>query len=128
AREPTVLVHRAISQNLEILLRVPGRRLGIIERESETHALHRYLRNTVDLFWLRQTGRFENGWSNISAMSELTAQTALVRNAFWPTNHHRVTNPAEMRCYLFAPLKRRVPRPCPCCRVMRRHVGASPFV
>src|SRR4029077_18396308 len=96
AREPAVLVHRAVSQNLEILLRVPGGCLGIIERESETHALHRHLLDAVDLFWLRQAGRFEDGWSNICAMSELTAHTALVRNAFWPTNHHRVTNTAEM--------------------------------
>src|SRR5204863_8090978 len=85
AREPAVFVHRAVSQNLEILLRVPGGCLGIIEREGETHALHWHLLDAIDLFWLRQAGRFEDGRSNIRAMSELTAQTALVRNAFRPT-------------------------------------------
>src|SRR6266498_1427599 len=31
ARNPAILVHAAISENLEILLRVPRRRIGIVE-------------------------------------------------------------------------------------------------
>ena len=49
-----------------------------------------------DLRGFGQADRFKNSRCDICAMSELTAHTALVRNAFWPTNHHRVTNTAEM--------------------------------
>src|SRR5262249_48541241 len=70
-REPAVLVHRAVSQNLEILLVVAGGCFGIIERESETHPVHRHLWQAIDLVWRRQAGGFENSWGNISAMGEL---------------------------------------------------------
>src|SRR5437667_10012926 len=61
-------------------------------------------------------------------MSKLTAHTALVFNAFWPRDHHGITNAPEMRRYLLTPFKWRVASPRPCCRVMRSHVRAAPFV
>src|SRR5207302_11001402 len=64
----------------------------------------------------------------IGAVSELTAHTALVFDAFRPRDHHGVTNTAEMRRYLLTPFKRRVASPRPGCRVMRSHVRATPFV
>ena len=104
------------------------RRLGVIERKTETHAMHGHLWDAVNLFWLGQTGRFKDGRRNIGAMSKLTAHTALVFNAFWPRDHHGITNAAEMRRYLLTPFKWRVASPRPCCRVMRSHVRAAPFV
>src|SRR5262249_14260551 len=124
---PAVLVHRAVSQNLEILLRVSGGCFGIIEGESKTYAVHRHLWDAIDLIWRRQVRRFKDSRCDIGAMSELTAHPSLIRDAFWPTNYHRVTNTPKMRCDLFAPLKRRVVSPCTSRRVIRRHVGASPF-
>src|SRR5207247_9791508 len=57
ACEPAVFVHRAVSENLEILLGVTGGRVGVIEREYKTHAVHWHLGDTVDLLWRRQAGR-----------------------------------------------------------------------
>ena len=89
--------------------------------------MHRHLRDTIDLLWFGQAGRFKNSRCDIRAMSELTAHTAFVFNAFWPRDHHRVTNAAESRGHLLSPLKRRVASPRPCRCVMRIHVRAAPF-
>jgi hypothetical protein len=58
ARDPAVFVYRAISENFEILLRVPRRRFGIVERVEKTHAVHWHLCDAVDFLWLWQTGGF----------------------------------------------------------------------
>src|SRR5206468_11567698 len=105
AGEPAVLIHRAVSQNLEILLRMSRWRFGVIEREKKTHAVHRHLWHAIDLLWFGQAGRFKNSRCDICTMSELTAHTAFVSNAFWPRDHHRVTDAAESRRHLLSPLE-----------------------
>src|SRR6059058_884026 len=84
ARNPAVLIHRAVSQNLEILLRVSRWRFGIIERRKKTYAMHRHLCDAVNFLRLRQAGGFQNGWRDVGTVSELAAQTAFLLNAFGP--------------------------------------------
>src|SRR4029077_19840137 len=98
-----------------------------IEGEKKTHAMHRHLRDTIDLLWLRQAGSFENSRCDICAMSELAAHTAFVLNTLWPRDHHGVTNAAQSRCHLLSPLKRCIASPCPRRCVMGSHVGSTPF-
>src|SRR5207247_1150359 len=128
ARDPAVFVHRAVSQDLEILLRVPRGSFGIIERGKKTCAVHRHLRDAIDFLRLRHANSFQNGWCNVSTMSELTAQAAFVLNAFWPGNDHWVTNAAEMGGHLLSPLKGRVPCPRPRRCIVRIQVGPPPFL
>src|SRR6266567_8778353 len=89
--------------------------------------MHRHLSDTIDLLRLRQPGRFKNSRCDIDAMSELTAYTAFVFNAFRPRDHHGVTNAAESGGHLLSPLKRCVASPRPRRCVMRSHVRAAPF-
>src|ERR1041384_3464888 len=89
--------------------------------------MHRHLCDAVDFLWLRQSGSFQDSWCDVRAVSELVTQSAFVLDALWPANDHRVTNAAEMRSHLFSPFEWGVPRPCPCCCVMRIHVRSAPF-
>src|SRR5215472_1814551 len=89
--------------------------------------MHRHLCDAVDFLWLWQACGFQDSWSDVSAVSELAAQSAFVLNALLPANDHRVTNTAEVRGHLLSPLKWRVPRQRPCCGAMRIHVRSAPF-
>src|SRR5438093_11532467 len=90
--------------------------------------MHRHLCDAVELLWLRQAGSFQDGWSDVGAVSELAAQASFVLDAFWPANDHRVANAAEVRSYLLSPLERRVSRPSPPCGIVRSHVWPIPFL
>src|SRR6476469_10056140 len=89
--------------------------------------MHRHLSDTVDLRWFGQPSRFENSRCDISTVSELTAHTSFVFNAFWPGDHHWITNAAQSRGHLLSPLKRRIASPRPSRCVMRIHVRSAPF-
>ena len=122
---PAVLVDRPVAEDLEVLHGVALLGVRVLEGVEEARPLHRLLGGPVHDRGLGDTGRFEDRRPDVDDVGELGAQPAGVLDPLRPGDHRAVARAAEVGGALLAPLERRVPRPRPGGRVVRRvRVGA----
>jgi hypothetical protein len=120
---PPLVVDAAIDEHLEILRRVPIRRLRVIERIGNARAFDRLLLNAIDKRRRWYLRRLKNGRHHIDHMAKLIAQFALRFDAGGPANDHAVACAAPMGSHLLCPLVRRVHRMRPSDRVVGTSSG-----
>src|SRR5437868_12720034 len=104
--KPAIVVDRTIAEYLEVLSRVTFRRFRIVEGIEQARALDGRLHYAVDASGLRQVGSFQDGGGDIDDVRELTAQAALLPDAFRPLDGHAVACAAEVRRHLLGPGER----------------------
>ena len=122
---PAVLVHRPVTEVLEVLLGVPLGSVRVGQRPGEGHARHGLLLDAVNVRGLRDPRDVQDRRPHVGHVGELRPQPAAVLDAGWPADDQRVARAAQMRSDLLAPPERRVPGPRPGGGVMRvHHLGA----
>ena len=110
AGQPAVVVDGAVAEDLEVLGRVPARRLGVREGVGQAHAFDGRLRRPVHALRLGQAGRLQDRRRDVDDVVPLRAHLALRRDALGPVDHHPVAGAAVARGDLLRPGEGRVAR------------------
>ena len=125
---PAVVINRAISQYLEILLGMAIRYRRIVEGIDHRRAINRPLRCAVHARRHFQTGGFKDRRRDIDRVVKLAAQTSLVLDPLGPCNHQGVAHASEVGSDALDPLKRCIHCPTPTCREIVVVLWPSDFV
>src|SRR5262245_46127810 len=128
AGNPTVLVDRAIADQLEVLRGVTRRSVGVVEGVYEAGAFERLLLHTVHRFGRRHADGLVDGWYDVDDVAELRPYAALFLDARGPRDHHAIARAAEVRRDLFRPLHGRIHRERPPDWIVVVGRGASQLV
>ena len=117
ARQPAVLIQRAVTEYLEILLGAAIGRLRIGEAVFHADPVDRHLLDPVDADWGGQPGGFEHGRRDIDDVMKLRPQPRRAEMAR-PRHYQPVARAAEIGRHLLGPTERRVARERPARSVM----------
>ena len=92
------MVDGAVAEHLEVLRRVPGRRVGVglVPGVGQARAFDRELLDAVDHLRRRDAGGFEDGRHDVDDVVELAADAARVADVAGPRDRHALRRATEM--------------------------------
>src|SRR5262250_3150263 len=102
---PAVVVDAPVSDHLEVLRVMCGRRVGVrfVEGVDHTDAFDWFLFDAVDVLWRTDTHRFQNRRHDVNHMVKLRADPAGIADVTRPRDRQALSRAAEVGGDLFGP-------------------------
>ena len=105
---PAVVIDRPRAEDVVVLQRVAGGRLGIVDRVGQRRSFNRLLLDAANLFGGLDADQIERRRKKVDDMAVLGANSAFVLDAFRPIDDERIVRAAFAVRILLPVLERRV--------------------